>query len=197
VTRRFFVLVAFLLVAMFSACGGQNSATHEPVEATPPVTAAKAEEPQVEVPLEKAVVTLYFPSATGDELVAETREIVDTKRPADRGAQILAALLEGPKAEGALAVFPPGTTLRQLWVRDDGNAYADFSEELMGAASGGSSDEILTVYAIVNSLTQNVPAIRRVGVLVSGRERVTFGHLDLSRPLAPDLTLAAKTTATE
>jgi spore germination protein GerM len=106
-------------------------------------------------------------------------------------------LLEGPKTEAALPVFPPDTTLRQLWVRDDGNAYADFSEELMGATSGGSSGEILTVYAIVDSLTENVPAIRRVGILVSGRERATFGHLDLSRPLPPDITLVAKKESTE
>src|SRR6185369_12205456 len=106
----------------------------------------------------------------------ETRDIVDTKRPADRGAQILAALIDGPHTEGALPAVPPGTTLRHLWVRDDGNAYADFSEELLGGTNAGSWDEILTVYAIVDSLTENVPTIRRVGILVAGQERQTFGH---------------------
>jgi spore germination protein GerM len=145
----------------------------------------------------KASVTLYFPSAAGDTLVAETREIVDTKAPADRGAQIIAALLDGPHTEGALPAVPPGTTLRHLWVRDDGNAYADFSEELLGGTNAGSWDEILTVYAIVDSLTENVPTIRRVGILVAGQERQTFGHLDLSRPLPPDLKLAGITKTTE
>jgi spore germination protein GerM len=143
--------------------------------------------------LAKATVTLYFPSAAGDMLAVETREIVDTKRPADRGAQIVALLLDGPKTEGALPAVPPGTTLRQLWVRDDGNAYADFSEELLAGANAGSADEILTVYAIVDSLAANVPAIRTVGILIAGRQRDTFGHLDISRPLLPDLTLAAAT----
>jgi len=198
VTRRFLVPAVFVLGAVLAACGGQNKAAPEPVSATPPpAEAAAAPGPQDEAPLVKASVTLYFPSATGDALAAETREIVDTKRPADRGAQILAALLEGPKTEGALPAFPQDTTLRQLWVRDDGNAYADFSEEFMSGATGGSADEILTVYAVVNSLTENIPDIRRVGILVAGRERATFGHLDLSRPLPPDLTLAAKAKATE
>jgi spore germination protein GerM len=197
VTRRFLVPSVVLLAALLSACGRGNDAAHEPVPATPPVAVA-AEPPQrAAAPIEKAGVTLYFPSAESDTLATESREIVDTKRPADRGAQILAALLEGPKTEGALPAFPPDTTLRQLWVRDDGNAYADFSEPFMAAASGGSADEILTVYAIVDSLTQNVPEIQRVGILVSGRERQTFGHLDLSRPLPPDLTLAASPKATE
>ncbi len=195
-TRRFLLPPVVLLVALLPACGGRDKTAHEPVSATPAVE--QAADPQQEAaPLLKASVTLFFPSNTGDTLATEAREIVDTKRPADRGAQILAALLEGPKTEGALPAFPPDTTLRQLWVRDDGNAYADFSEEFLAAASGGSADEILTVYAIVNSLTENVPAIRRVGILVAGRERATFGHLDLSRPLPPDLTLAAKAQAKE
>jgi spore germination protein GerM len=203
VTLRRLAPLAFLLVALLPACGGHDRTPPEPVPASPPADAAAAEpqgpasQPQDTAPLAKASVTIYFPSAAGDQLAAETREIVDTKRPADRGAQILAALLDGPKTEGALPAVPPGTTLRQLWVRDDGNAYADFSEELLGGAAGGSADEILTVYAIVDSLTQNVPAIRRVGILIAGRERATFGHLDLSRPLPPDLTLAAAAKATE
>ena len=196
-TRRFSFPTVALILALLPACGGQNKPASEPVSATPTTEDVAPPQPQDETPLAKAIVTLYFPSAADNTLAAETREIVDTKRPADRGAQILAGLLEGPKTERALPVFPEDTTLRQLWVRDDGNAYADFSEEFLGGAPGGSADEILTVYAIVDSLTENVPAIRRVGILVAGVERPTFGHLDLSRPLPPDLTLAAKPKATE
>jgi spore germination protein GerM len=203
VTRRFFVPPAFLLVALLTACGGQKPTSSESIPASPPADAAADQaqeavpESQDPAPLVRTSVTLYFPSATGDRLAAEIREIVETRRPADRGAQILTALLAGPQTEDALPAVPPGTTLRQLWVRDDGNAYVDFSEEFMSAATGGSADQILTVYAIVNSLTENVRAIRRVGILVAGRERPTFGHLDLSRPLPPDLTLAAAAKATE
>ncbi len=196
-TRRFSVPPVALLLALLPACGGQNKPASEPVSATPPTEDVAPPQPQDEAPLAKAMVTLYFPSANGDALAAETREIVDTKRPADRGAQILAGLLEGPRTEGALPVFPQDTTLRQLWVRDDGNAYADFSEQFLSGATGGSADEILTVYAIVNSLTENVPAIRRVGILVAGSERAAFGHLDLRRPLPPDLTLVETAKATE
>jgi spore germination protein GerM len=176
------------------ACRGQEKPQPETIAALPPENATLAEPQGTETPpLAKATVTLYFPSAAGDMLAVETREIVDTKRPADRGAQIVALLLDGPKTEGALPAVPPGTTLRQLWVRDDGNAYADFSEELLAGANAGSADEILTVYAIVDSLAANVPAIRTVGILIAGRQRDTFGHLDISRPLLPDLTLAAAT----
>ena len=201
-TRRRKTALAVSLAAMVTACSGGNKTTPAPVAASPPADTQPAPNDQASssssaVPLALASVTLYFPSAEGNVLSAEAREIVDTKRPADRGTQILAALLEGPHAGGLLPAVPTGTVLRRLWVRNDGNAYADFSEELLGAASGGSADEILTVYAIVDSLTQNVPEIRRVGILVAGLERATFGHLDLSRPLPPDLSLALGPKPTE
>jgi spore germination protein GerM len=180
------------LAALLGACsgGGRTAPEAEPVAASPPESVEAGASAET-APMASATVTLYFPSAADDGLAIETREIVDTKQPADRGAQILAALLDGPKSEGALPAVPPGTTLRRLWVRTDGNAYADFSEELAGGATGGSAEEIRTIYAIVDSLTANVPAIRRVGILVAGRERETLGHLDLRRPLPPDLSLAS------
>jgi spore germination protein GerM len=200
VTRRLLAFVAPLLLALLPACSGKEKSQPEPIPASPPENVAANETaaaPEEAAPLSRSIVTLYFPAESGDTLTTETREIVDTKRPADRGAQIVAALLEGPHNPGALPAVPPGTTLRQLWVRDDGNAYVDFSEELLGGMTGGSSDEILTVYAIIDSLTANVPEIRKVGILVAGKERETFGHLDLRRPLPPNLKLAPQAAATE
>ena len=204
-TRALAAPLALALIAFLPACGGGDRTEREPASASPPADAAAPAAPgepgepppSDTAPLAKASVTLYFPSATDDTLAIETREIVDTNRPAERGAQILAALIDGPQSDAALPALPAGTTLRRLWVRDDGNAYADFSEELASGATGGSADEILTVYAIVDSLTENVPAIRRVGILVAGRERATLGHLDLRRPFPPDLSLARKAKATE
>jgi len=189
-------VVVALLVALVACGGGERKADRQPQAETAAPEAAAADSPS-DAPMAAASVTLYFPSASDDGLAVETRDIVDTKRPADRGAQILAALIDGPKTEGALPAMPPGTTLRHLWVRDDGNAYADFSEELAMSGSGGSAEEIRTIYAIVDSLTANVPAIRRVGILVGGRQRETLGHLDIRRPLPPDLTLASKAKPTE
>ena len=196
-TRRLVVLAASLLVVTLPACSGDDKSQPESVPASPPenVVANEAEAlPEDTPPLAKSSVTLYFPASDGATLTAETREIVDTKRPADRGAQILSALIEGPMGEGALPAVPTGTTLRRLWVRSDGSAYADFSDELATGLTGGSAEEIRTVYAIIDSLTVNVPAIQRVGILVGGRERETLGHLDLRRPLLPDLSLAPKPT---
>ena len=182
---------AGIALATLLACGGKERGHQAAAPAEPEAAAAPASTEEPAAPLAKSTVTLYFPSASADKLTTETREVVETVRPADRGTQVLAELLEGPREKGALAAVPDGTTLRKLWVRDDGIAFADFSDELASGMSGGSADEILAVYSIVDSLTANVPEIRRVGILVAGRERETLGgHLDLRRPLGPDMSLA-------
>ncbi|HEX4826054.1 MAG TPA: GerMN domain-containing protein [Candidatus Polarisedimenticolaceae bacterium] len=173
------------------ACGGGNRNAGAPSPETPSAPPASPPPAAEAAPLAKSTVTLYFPSATDDRLVAESRAIIETPRPADRGAQILAALLDGPEGEGALPFAPDGTTLRRLWVRDDGTAYADFSSGLADGLAG-SSEEILRLYAIVDSLTTNVPEIKRVGILIDGRERETLGgHVDVRRPIGPDASLVA------
>jgi spore germination protein GerM len=185
-----------LALALLPACGRAPERGAPPAETTPAGAAATpggVPEPEQGVaPLAKSSVTVWFPSSADATLVGESREIVDTKRAADRGTQILQALLDGPQGSEALAAVPEGTTLRQLWVRDDGTAYADFSTELARGMAGGSEDELLAVYSIVDSLTLNVAEIHRVGILVEGRERDTLsGHVDLRRPLPPDRKLAA------
>ena len=50
----------------------------------------------------------------------------------------------------------------------------------------------MTVYSVVNSLVTNFPAVSRVQILVEDRMVSSFaGHVDLSRPLPPDMTLVA------
>ena len=53
---------------------------------------------------------------------------------------------------------------------------------------GGALDELFTIYAIVNALTVNLPAITRVQILVDGKEVDTLaGHVDLRHPLQKNL----------
>jgi len=140
-----------------------------------------------EVP--RGQVSIYFPSASASGLVAEEREIFVTSTPGDRIKQIVADLLSGPTEDGALPAVPSGTRLRQAYVVEDGVAYLDFSSELT-ALGGGSMAELLTVYAIVDSVVANVPEVRKVGLLVDGAPIETLnGHMDLRRPLPGDLSL--------
>jgi spore germination protein GerM len=94
-----------------------------------------------------------------------------------------------------MRALPPTTRLRQVFVLEDGTAYLDFSPELRQGIGGGSEEEILAVYSIVNSVAINIPEIRRVGILINGRPVPTLnGHLDLRRPLRPDFKLILGST---
>ena len=88
-----------------------------------------------------------------------------------------------------LSPFPPGTRLRAVYLAADGNLFVDLSGEVTTRHSGGSLDELLTVYALVNALTTNVAEVSAVQILVDGREVDTLaGHIDLRQPLTPSLT---------
>jgi spore germination protein GerM len=184
-------LVVYAIVRVASAPDGGASA--------PAGAAAEAGEARIEIPpdepgtaeaLRRLNVMVYYPSLEGDGLVGEPHEIFETRAPGDRAKQIIADLIAGPTSETALPAIPPGTRLRQVYVLDDGTAWIDFSEDLRRGMHGGSTEEIFTVYAIVNSVVLNIPEIRRVGLLLEGEPADTLnGHLDLRRPLPPDTAL--------
>jgi len=137
--------------------------------------------------LRTVTVEVYFPSAAADGLVGEFREIFDTTNPGDRAKQIVADLISGPTTKECTRAVSPGTRLRQVYVLPDGTAYLDFSSELTEGMGGGSMKEMLTVYAIVDSIAFNLSEVQRVAILVNGRSIETMnGHLDLRRPLKPN-----------
>src|SRR5262245_11557841 len=105
-------------------------------------------------------------------------------------AQLLVNAQLAPVAAPLVSAVPPGTALRALYLNAKGEAYVDLSREVAAAHTGGSLDELLTIYTIVNALTSNLPAVTSVQVLVDGKEVDTLaGHVDLRRPLGKNLAL--------
>jgi len=126
---------------------------------------------------------LYYVSADGLRLTASERDVIYAEGTSGQARRIVEALLE-PAPEGLASALPPGTALRGVFVGGRGDAYVDFSGSLRTNHPGGSSSEILTVYAIVSALTVNLPAITSVQILIEGHEVDTLaGHVDLRRPL--------------
>ena len=143
------------------------------------------------------LLTLAQPSvASGTSEVAslthpEEREIYTNDQTVFEAKQTIEELVKG-SSRGALASIPSGTRLREMYITRDGVAYVDFSRELRDNHRSGTSAEMATVFAIVNSLTFNFDSIQRVCILIEGNERETLsGHIDLTRPLLPRLDLIA------
>jgi spore germination protein GerM len=184
------LLIAASLCLAGCSCSDDGGVVTEDAAVAEEAAAAPEESGTAQTPLPSSTVEIYFPSAERDGLVAEYREIFDTSGPSDRVKQIVADLISGPESRNALRALPPATRLRQAYVLENGVAYLDFSAGLKEGIGGGSMEEILAVYAIVNSIVANIPEVRRVGILVNGRVLATLnGHLDLRRPLPPDYSL--------
>ena len=153
--------------------------------ATAPTAAARVPAPPT--PGRKIKAHLFYVAADGTRLTDLEQDVAFGEGTVEQARQIVEAQI-APTVEPLVSAVPPGTKLRALFVTDRGEAFVDFSGELVTRHSGGSTDEMLTVYTIVDALTANLPAVTSVQVLVEGKQIETLaGHVDLSRPLAKNL----------
>lgn len=130
---------------------------------------------------------LYYVSADGTALVAMNREIPYAGTAAEQARRIVEAQVEPPPA-GARSAIPAGTTVRAVFLSARNEAYVDLGGAIVSGHPGGSLEEALTVYTIVNAISVNMPDISGVQVLVEGKEVDTLaGHIDLRYPLAKSL----------
>jgi spore germination protein GerM len=167
--------VTWSLMRLFSPAPNPTPATT--VTAPPPAETAHI------------TATLYYGSSDGRALVPVRRDVPAATSAVDQGRQILAVQFQDAP-QPYLQVVPKGTKLRSFYVTDRGDAFVDLSGDVVSAHPGGSLTELLTVYAIVNSVTANLPAVQRVQLLVEGKEVDTIaGHVDVRRPLEKDATL--------
>lgn len=142
------------------------------------------EPPAPEAATPKIKARLFYVTADGMRLQPLEQEVPFGSTTAAQARYLVEAQVAPPPAP-LVSAIPPGTTVKELFVTARGEAYVDLSAELKSRHTGGSLDEILTVYTLVGVLTENLPGITRVQILIDGREVDTLaGHVDLRRPIA-------------
>jgi spore germination protein GerM len=135
-------------------------------------------------------IKLYFSTPGSAILETEERSIAYHQTLNAQAKEVMTALIAGPKGK-LIPTIPEGVRLMDILVTNDGVAYVDLSGEIVSNHQGGTTGEMVTVYSIVNTLAMNLPQIHAVQILVDDRSVETLkGHVDLSRPLKPDLSLA-------
>jgi len=140
------------------------------------------------------LATLYFPVLNVGKIVPESRSITWAQADTDRVRQVVLALAEGSH-QGYGRVFPASTTVHAVFLTADGAAYLDLSNDILSDFEPGIQTETLSIYSIVNSITTNIPSVKRVQFLIQGQEVETLdGHADLTGPFTPDST-RVKTSA--
>ena len=134
------------------------------------------------------LATLYFPALNEGKILPESRSITWAQADADRVRQIVLALAEGSH-QGFGRVVSASTTVRAVFLAADGTAYVDLSNDILSDFAPGIQSETLAIYSIVNSITSNIPSVKRVQFLIQGQEVETLdGHADLTAAFAPDPT---------
>lgn len=143
------------------------------------------------------IATLYYGTPDGQALVAVKREVPLGEGPREQGRQILESELDVAPPP-YLSLIPRGTMLRAFYISDRGDAFVDLSPEVSTMHPGGSANELLTIYAIVNAVTANLSSVERVQILIDGRQADTLaGHVDLRRPFERDTFLVRETKGTQ
>lgn len=175
----FVATVAVLWWVLFSAAPRWFGTGTEPASPQPAAAAADTQK--------KITATLFFISEDGMALVPVQREIPLAEPIVEQARAIVEAQIAAPEAPLASAI-PADTKLRAIYLSDRGDLFVDFTSELTSRHTGGSLDELFTVYAIVNAVTVNLPAVTRVQILIDGKEADTLaGHVDLRNPLSKNL----------
>lgn len=132
--------------------------------------------------------TLFYLSESGTSLVETTRSVLYGETSSVQVRRLIEAQI-APPPEGLVSPIPPGTVLRAAFVTGTHEAYVDLGGNFAKVHPGGSLDEALTVYAIVNAVMVNLPDITGVQILVEGQEVESLaGHIDLRSPLTKSLT---------
>ncbi len=171
------VLVAGLITLL--VLGPQWLAT-TPDEAAAPAGTAAAD-------ARKIRARLFYVDELGTGLQSVEQEVLYGATTAEQARRIVEAQI-GPPPAPHVSAIPAGTKLRTVFFTKAGEVYVDLSADLQTNHPGGTTNETLTVYALVSALTANLPAVTGVQILVEGKEVETLaGHLDLRRPIEQDL----------
>jgi hypothetical protein len=159
-----------------------------------PAATAGAAAPAPAVPRIKA--TLYFQSEDGLHLVATEREVPLAEGAVAQARSILEAQLSAQPTAPLLSTIPKGTALRGIFVSDRNEVFVDLDPSIRKAHPGGTLQELMTVYTIVNAVLTNLPDLQQVQILIGGQEADTLaGHVDLRRPLRKnDLLIASNSS---
>jgi hypothetical protein len=150
-------------------------------------------EPPISTPSDVRVMAKIFWGSENapDRLEPVAVELPLSADPVQRSKQVLHTLVANPPAPGQ-RTLPADTTLLAFYVLPDGTAIADFADTLTTETPSGILSEQMAVDSIARTLEANVPALRRLKILIHGQEAETLaGHVDLGgffplqRPAAP------------
>jgi germination protein M len=194
--RKLVVITMCLIIfLMSSGCDavdklGLRESVNDEVQ---PVSSVVMNEDDAKKLSDKVPIHLYFSNQTTNKLNLEVRYIPlsEAKKSVNNLATVIVKeLVKGPSPDtGLKATIPADTKLYSGVIVNSGTAIVDLSQDFINKHPGGKVEEQLTIYSIVNSLTE-LKEISKVKFLINGKDQKEFKgnyRLDASFPRSPSL----------
>lgn len=179
----FICIVAALVAGLFALRALHRRATQlQPTRTTEEEERREVIAPPISTPTDVTTSAQLFwiSAAQTDQLAPVTVQLPLSADPAHRAKQLITALIDNPPTP-AQRTLPAGATLLNFYVLSNGQAVADFSDELSTEMPSGILSEWLAVSSIAQTLAANVPQITQLKILAHGRELDTLaGHVDMT-----------------
>ncbi len=178
IPRNLQITIAILLIAMIATALYIIQLKHR---AEQRVTASDMRRIEPPVPGPKAEVTLFI--AYDDDAVIRPRQsyVPVPQEPSLRAREILRALIGEYLGRPSPHPLAPGADIKDVYLLDGGVAVVDTTPAFADGHRSGIFVEELTVASLVQTLAANLPQVKRVKILVDGKERETLaGHADLA-----------------
>ncbi|MDP4093792.1 MAG: GerMN domain-containing protein [Bacillota bacterium] len=172
------IIICFMIMTVFSGCGLlqklglQKSGSDE----LTPVSSVAMNETDAKTLNDKLPIYLYFANQDNTKLKLEVRYIPMTeakKSVNNLASTIVKELIKGPAEKGLQATIPKGTKLRSPVSINARVATVDLTGEFIDNHSGGKNEAQMTIYSIVNSLTE-LKDIEKVKFTINGAVKADF-----------------------
>ena len=126
----------------------------------------------------QTMISLYYTNIETNTLMPEARRI-DVKELLENPYKTLVELLiKEPKNEKLKTSIPEGTKVNNAVLKND-IVELDLSKEFIENQKGGIDEVSLSIYSIVNTLTE-LNEVNSVKILIDGKENEKFKDIDFS-----------------
>lgn len=192
-----FLLVALSGCTLLQKMGLQKSSDEE----LRPVSSIVIGEDEASKLTDKTPIRLYFANADNSKLKLEIRyiETAEAKRSTSNLASIIIReLIKGPSDTTAFkSTIPSEAKLRTPVSINDKVATVDMSKEFKTKHPGGKDAEKMTIYSIVNSLTE-IEGIQKVKFTIAGKAQKEYmGNFKFDSMFPRSAQLISKESAAE
>lgn len=190
------VIVCFVVMTMFSGCTVLQKLGLQGNDELRPVSSIVMSEDEAKKISDKVPIHLYFANPEGTKLKLEVRYIPmsEAKKSVNTlAATIVKELIKGPSPESGLKpTIPEGSKLRSTVSVKSGIATVDFSKEFVDKHPGGKVAEQLTIFSIVNSLTE-LKEIQKVKFTINGKAQKEYkGNFQFDAPFPRTTSIISK-----